>query len=241
MSEWWTYRPSDLLMFSPETYYRLFELYNRDLWPLHLLSIAAGIALLVTLLSDRPAWRGRLLASVLALAWAWVAWAFLLERYATINWAAKWLALGFGLQALLLLSGALARNGLDPERPERWKTRGGISLAAFAVLVQPLVGPLLGRSWNQAELFGLAPDPTVVATLGVVVLARSGFWRAVLLPIPLLWCAISGTTLRTMGSPDWVVLPVAGVVAIVLAWPGGEGRDKGELPHVRGGTYDRFS
>jgi hypothetical protein len=28
MSEWWSYRFSDLLMFSPETYYRLFELYN---------------------------------------------------------------------------------------------------------------------------------------------------------------------------------------------------------------------
>ena len=30
MSEWWTYRLSNFLLFSPRTYYRLFELYNSD-------------------------------------------------------------------------------------------------------------------------------------------------------------------------------------------------------------------
>ena len=33
MSEWWTYRPSDFLLFAPRTYYRLFELYNAEIWP----------------------------------------------------------------------------------------------------------------------------------------------------------------------------------------------------------------
>ena len=28
MSEWWTYRPSDFLLFSARTYWRLFELHN---------------------------------------------------------------------------------------------------------------------------------------------------------------------------------------------------------------------
>jgi hypothetical protein len=28
MSEWWTYSLWDFLLFSPRTYYRLFELYN---------------------------------------------------------------------------------------------------------------------------------------------------------------------------------------------------------------------
>ena len=33
MSEWWTYTLSDFLLFSPRTYYRLFELYNDEIWP----------------------------------------------------------------------------------------------------------------------------------------------------------------------------------------------------------------
>ena len=44
MSEWWTYRLSDLLLFSPQTYYRLFELYNAAIWPAQVLAIALGLA-----------------------------------------------------------------------------------------------------------------------------------------------------------------------------------------------------
>jgi hypothetical protein len=34
-----------------------------------------------------------------------------------------------------------------------------------------VVGRLFGRPWLQAEIFGIAPDPTVVATLGVLMTA----------------------------------------------------------------------
>ena len=37
MSEWWTYRPEDFLLFSPRVYWRMFELHNAALWPLQLL------------------------------------------------------------------------------------------------------------------------------------------------------------------------------------------------------------
>ena len=43
MSEWWTYRLSDFLMFSPRTYHRLFELTNAEIWPLQIVTLAAGL------------------------------------------------------------------------------------------------------------------------------------------------------------------------------------------------------
>ena len=46
MSEWWTYRLSDFLMFAPRTYYRLFELTNAEVWPLQFVAIIAGLAML---------------------------------------------------------------------------------------------------------------------------------------------------------------------------------------------------
>ena len=54
MPEWWTYSLADFLMFAPRTYYRLIELYNRDVWPAHLATIALGIAL-VSFAWRRPA------------------------------------------------------------------------------------------------------------------------------------------------------------------------------------------
>ena len=53
MSEWWTYSLSDLLLFSPRTYYRLFELHNLAVWPWHVLAILLGLAVLVLWLRAR--------------------------------------------------------------------------------------------------------------------------------------------------------------------------------------------
>ena len=76
MSEWWTYRLSDFLLFSPRTYFRLFVLYNTDFWPLHLAALGLGGALCVA------AARGRVRTAWLVLApcWLWVGGAFHLGR-----------------------------------------------------------------------------------------------------------------------------------------------------------------
>ena len=57
MSEWWTYSLSDFLMFSPRTYYRLFELYNAAIWPAQLVAIALGVAILRAVAPRRSAGR----------------------------------------------------------------------------------------------------------------------------------------------------------------------------------------
>ena len=58
MSEWWTYSLSDFLLFSPRTYYRLFELYNLAVWPAQIFTLALGIAIVV-LLRRGAAWQAR--------------------------------------------------------------------------------------------------------------------------------------------------------------------------------------
>jgi hypothetical protein len=112
MSEWWTYSLSDFLLFSPRTYYRLFELYNLTVWPWHVLAIVLGLAVLVLWLRG-GAWQGRFVAIILATCWLFVAWAYLLAHYDTINWAATYLAAGFAVEALLLVWTGLIRNGLS--------------------------------------------------------------------------------------------------------------------------------
>ena len=91
----------------------------------------------------------------------------------------------------------------------------GLCIFLLALLAWPLIGPLVGRPWVQAEIFGIAPDPTVVATLGVLMAADRTRWE--LLVIPLLWCAISGATLWTMQSPDALLMPIVALLAVVLA------------------------
>jgi hypothetical protein len=215
MSEWWSYRLSSFLLFSARTYYRLFELYNRDLWPAQIVALALGVMILVGLFSH-AAWRGKAVATMLAACWLWVAWAFLATRYASINWAASYFALGFAIEALLLLWAGVVRDDMAGTPSASLASITGISLFLFALMLQPLIGPILGRTWLQAEIFGMAPDPTVVATLGIL-LAAGRRRRWLMMTIPLLWCLISGATLWTMEAQDAWVMPVIGLLAALSA------------------------
>lgn len=214
MTEWWSYSLRDLLLFSPRTYYRLFELYNIELWPLQLFFLALGVAVLL-LWRRRGDMAGRVLAAILALCWLWVAWAYHSQRYANINWAASYFALAFALEALLLLWLGVVRDRLSIAPGGGVRQRIGLVLFVFALLCFPLIGPLLGRSWPQAEIFGMAPDPTALATLGILLLCgvRPLWW---LFPIPLAWCLISGATLWAMESPDFMIAPLVALLALGL-------------------------
>ena len=214
MSEWWAYRPEDLLLFSPRVFWRIFELHNTAFWPLHLATLAAGFAI-VLLMLRRPHSQVLWVALILAALWASVGWFFLWNHYAAINWAIAYAAPAFGLQAMLLVIGGAARGDLAFDRRDldSWL---GLVIAVIGLVVYPLLPPLFGRPWTSAEAFGIEPDPTAIATLGFL-LAASGRLVPLLFPIPLLWLLISGLTLRTMGDPQaWMPLLTAGIVIATL-------------------------
>lgn len=214
MSEWWTYSLSDFLLFSPRTYRHLIELYNAQAWPLHLLALAIGIGLVV-LQWHRGAHTQRLVALGLAACWGWVGFAFFARHYASINWAASYVAAAFGLQAAMFaIAGGLSARMQPPNQAPgvRWSAA---SLLGFGLLLQPLIGPLLGRPWTQMEVFGMAPDPTVTLTLGVLATWPLGRLNIALWVIPLLWCATSAATLWTMHDPDAWVMPAVAALALV--------------------------
>ncbi len=206
-SAWWTYSPGDLLLFAPRTWYRLIEMHNAALWPWHLAFVAVGLASIV--LRRRAA--GRFTALLLAGCWAFAGIAFLQDRYATINWAAAYFAALFVAQALLLalLGGAgLLRFGPD-DGP-------GLALAVVGVAAWPLIAPLLDRPWAQAEVFGVMPDPTAVATLGLLTGVRGRLvWLA--MPVPLVWLSVSGLTLWVMEAPEAAAPPAAAALALGVA------------------------
>jgi hypothetical protein len=214
MSEWWNYSLRDLLLFSPRTYYRLFELHNLEWWPLPLLALAFGAMLFVL------AWRGgeragRVLLVILAVFWLWVAWAWHAQRYAPINWIAGYFAWAWGVQAVLL--GVMSWRGrFDAAPVATQQRRFGLALLGAALVIYPLLAPLLGRGWPAAELFGMAPDPAALVTLGVLLaieLRHSGW----LFPVPVAWCLISGTTLWAMEAPEFWIAPLAALLAVGLA------------------------
>ena len=215
MSEWWTYRPSDLLMFSPRIYARLFEAVNLQWWPLALLLPLAGLAWAWLLWRRGAGLRPGLAA--LAAVWVFVAWSFHLERFVPINWAAAGFALAFALQGAALLG--LALTGGVQCRPRGARGAAGLVLWLLALAAHPVLAAAQGRPWLQAEVCGLAPDPTAIATLGLWLwlqpITRVATWLTRLLGVlPLLWCAVSALMLSSMQSHQAWVPGLAGTLAL---------------------------
>lgn len=210
MSEWWTYRPSDFLMFSPRIYWRLFESLNEAWWPAQVPLMIAALWWLVV----RP--NARAAALLLGGCWIAVAWSFHHQRFAPINWVADGFAVAFALQGLLLI-GLAATSDAGVNRVARGRV--GAALALWALLLHPLLAPLTGRPWPQAEVFGLAPDPTAIATLALLSMVRSmpsqRWLLGALWALALAWCLISAATLATMGSAQAAVVAAAAVLAVI--------------------------
>ena len=70
-------------------------------------------------------------------------------------------------------------------------------------------------SWIFTRVVGLAPGPTAVFTLGMLLLCagRTPLHLAVL---PLLWTLIAGATAWVLAIPQDLPLPVAGIGAFAL-------------------------
>lgn len=178
MSEWWTYRAEDFLLFSETVYWRLFELQNRELWPAPLVAVTTGLALLAILarrIGYGDAWAGGAVLLILSASWSSVALSFFGNRYSSINFTAEALVLPALLQAALLAGLAAFPSRAAGTRadipPRGWL---GLGLCAYAVLVHPLLPIADGRPLAGAELLGLAPDPTAVATLGALLILEAG-------------------------------------------------------------------
>lgn len=188
MPEWWTYRPSDFLMFSARTWGRLVEGWNTELWPLQPLLLLVAVALVLAAALRGATLHGAI-TTVLAAAWVWVGWAFHWERFSTINTGAPWMAVAFALQAVLLL----ALGSVGGPTPSPGRRQAGLVVATGAALAYPLLAPLAGLGWSGAELAGALPDPTALLTVGLLLALPLRHLRW-LLPIPLLALAVGWTT-----------------------------------------------
>lgn len=217
MSEWWTYRPADFLMFSPRIYARLFEQVNQAWWPLHALVLAAGLGGLVALGQGRA----RLLWAIgLGLAWLLCMVVFLRPHYEPIFWAVGYAVPPLALLAVLLpVLAWRTRAAAAPGGPLRHLA---LALAAWALLLHPL---LAWPAWRQAEVLALAPDPTAIATLALLLAlprdtTRTGRGLAALAwLLALAWCAFSAFMLAAMDSPKaWVLLLAAVLAVAARAW-----------------------
>lgn len=202
----------DFLLFSERVYDRMFELHNLAVWPLHILTFAVGLFLIVVVVRPRPHLI-RIALALLSGLWIFVAVAFVYGRYAQINWAVVYLLPLFAVVAALLAYLSARKRRPLMEHPSDISRVVAIGVLLFAVFGFPLLAIISGRPFWQAEFFGVSPDPTAVATLAFLSINRGPRGLGVMLIIAL-WVVATALTLFTLGRRDFFVVPLAAAICI---------------------------
>jgi hypothetical protein len=156
------------------------------------------------------------IAAILALAWAWNGAVYHMMYFVTINFWADIFGALFIVQALLLLWTGVVRGRLTFRIGDDAASWIGVSLAVFAMIGYPPIGWALGHGWPRAPMFGVAPCPMTIFTMGMLLLA-AGRAPVHLFAIPVLWSLIGGTAAWFLGVTEDLALPVAGLGGLVLA------------------------
>lgn len=205
-----------MLPFTREVYFRLFEHYNAAIWPAQI--VAYGLGLLLILLVLKPRRGGdRAIAVILAASWVWMGVVFHVMYFATINWAAWAFGAFFVVEGLLFAWTGALRGRLQFRFAANAFAWIALGLAAFSMAVYPFIGSLTDHGWPRAPMFGVAPAPTTLFTLGMLLLTR-GRTLLHLLLIPVLWCFVAGAAALPLYIPEGLVLPLASICALFLAF-----------------------
>ena len=109
--------------------------------------------------------------------------------------------MAFAVQAGLLLGLGVLRPGAGAPAAGVVVQGLGRLLAVTGLVFYPLAGLLAGRPWTQAEVFGIAPEPTALVSLGLLLAGGyppSRARRYLLAVIPTLALLVGAATLWMM-------------------------------------------
>ena len=203
-----------MIPFTSEVFLSLFEQYNGDIWPGQILAYALGLLVIAAMVMPVPG-SDRAASAVLAGFWLWNGAVYHLNYFATINFSAYAFSLLFIIQSALLIWTGVVRGRLAFRLRTDASGWCGIAFILIAMVIYPLTAHLLGHGWPQTALFGVAPCPTAIFTLGVLLLAHGRTpWH--LMAIPLLWALIGGTAPFLLGIVEDLFLLAAGLIGAVM-------------------------
>ena len=212
MEDLLSYELQDFLMFSASSYRRMIELYVEDI------GVGAWLPTLLVMGGILVYWKKRDLRAlifVVGLLNLFVAWQFFYERFQEIMWAAHYFAAAFGLQGIIMIWCV-----------QSMPTCGSTDSKQLLLNIPLILGTILAHFTitlilsDRMELVGITPDPTVLVSLIVIMIAKLPVW---MFAIPLLWTVFSGLMQYGLGEPYYGLLPAVCIIGVIVHRVGNKG------------------
>jgi hypothetical protein len=203
--------------FTVKQFFDLFGTYNDAIWPSQIVAYLLGItALGLALKENRKS--SRIVSAILALFWIWIGIVYHIIHFSGINTAAIVFGAFFTLEGLLLLHIGTINKNLSFAFHLRPLPVLGSSFIIYAMVIYPLLGLNFGHTYPKTPMFGVAPCPTTIFTIGILLWATKPV-SVCLLAIPFAWSIIGmGAALNLGVLQDYglVVVGILGTASILL-------------------------
>ena len=201
------------LPFTIEQFLEVFRRYNTAVWPMQWILVLLALVAIALALRDRPN-GNRVVSTLLAALWLWMALAYHLTFFASVNRAAVGFAVVFAAEAAMFAWLALrARPVSYRPRSKRDGIVGGLVLA-YALVIYPALGLLVGHAYPESPTFGV-PCPTTIFTLGLAVWAPRFPWPVLIIPVA--WAVVGTSAAVNLAmAEDFGLLAAAIVSAAAL-------------------------
>lgn len=201
--------------FTSEQFLDVFRRYNEGVWPVQyaLVGLALFIAFAAHRANAHKSWRwGRIALAGLAALWLWSGIVYHQHFFSALTPAGQIFGVFFIAEAGLLLISAW-QDGSWFDRAPRASLIAGATAIAFALVLYPAIGVLLGQRYPRLPTFG-TPCPTTIFTFGIFCLLPSSIPRFALV-IPLLWSVVASFAAVNLGVREDFGLPVFALAALV--------------------------
>lgn len=204
----------------------VFASYNAAIWPIQIVAYGLGLVMASAFVVQSHALM-QLGFSGLAILWAVNGIAYHLMFFAPINPIAPVFAAFFVLQAVLLLASAIQPGDLRLRPRRDFRSIAGLVTIVYALAVYPVLGIWAGHGLMAGPMFGVAPCPATIFTLGMLMIAcgRRVVWLSI---IPVLWSLIGLSAAIHLGIPEDLGMPIAGASLVALlaaaSWQGSRAR-----------------
>jgi hypothetical protein len=193
----------------------LFHIYNHVVWPAQVIAYLLGAALVLALWKPSAA-KVRVVLLILATFWLWNGVAYHLAFFTLVNPAAFLFAILFIAQGVAFGVFSFRARRVLAETRFGARSLVGTVLIAYALLIYPTIGQLSGHGFLRGPMFGVAPCPTAIFTIGVLFLLR-GRGITWLFIIPIMWSVIGMIAAVSLEMPEDWGLGVAGIALLGLA------------------------
>jgi hypothetical protein len=200
--------------FTIDQFFGIFAQYNVDIWPAQVVAYLLAAASVALVFMKVP-FAGRVMSGTLGIFWVWMGAVYHIGHFSTINPAARVFGVMFIVQGVLFFLFGVVKPGLSFSPSRTAYSMVGMIFVLYAMALYPLLGSAFGHHYPAAPMFGVAPCPTTIFTVGVLLWASSRV-PVLLLPIPLLWSIVGMSAAISLRVPQDYGLFVAGVLGTIM-------------------------